>query len=95
MPGVGHTVRRVTATLFVWVGRGQPAFSGDIPAGGEPVAEGKGRPSARSPIFQETHGKLTLRVSGIALKAVALVGPWLLGLPAALLFLQSSRQLLE
>lgn len=42
LPGVSHCLPRDAATWFVWMGRGQAAFPGATPAGGELVAECKG-----------------------------------------------------
>lgn len=55
LPGVSHTIPRATATVRVWVGRGQTSVPRDITgrqgAGGCCV---KGGCQARSLIFQET-----------------------------------------
>lgn len=73
LPGVSHTMPRAIGTVFVWAGRGQTVFPGDIPAGGNWWPPGRGG-YGQSLLFQETHRKLTLGVSGIVIKAVTLGG---------------------
>lgn len=54
------TVPRATATVCVWVGRGQAVFPGDTLAGKELVASCEAKLGGRSLSFQETHRKLLL-----------------------------------